>query len=106
MRDIWHHPAWKDTRLLVLYSNDDQYVPPSVDKELLVQTWERVHGATEQTNPGLFKLLPLANHEITNEWYHAPCSGADLMERQGASRNDLVGYDLSELILVANLTWL
>jgi len=87
VRDIWQHPAWKDADLLVLYCKDDQYIPPSVDKEVMVHTWERLHQITQQTCPGVFKLLPLVNHEITNErLHHTPCSWADLIKCQGREK--------------------
>jgi hypothetical protein len=97
MRNIWQHPGWNDTPLLVLYSNEDQYVPPSVDKRGMVRTWETLHGAVERRSQGLFKVLSFANHEVKDERFeHALTVRTRLTLHKGPGRHDLFGLDLPE----------
>lgn len=102
MREIWQHPGWNDIPLLVLYSNDDQYTPPSVNKVDMVRSWERVHGAAEPRIRGLFKLLSLADHEIndarSNHQTRIPplASTKQLTTHQGSGRHGLASGGLSK----------
>lgn len=67
MRSIWQNPGWKGIPLLVLYGDDDQYAPPSLDKSAMVRSWEKLHAAEHKN--GVFKILALANHEIKDPRY-------------------------------------
>jgi Protein of unknown function (DUF1749) len=70
LNEIWGHPAWKDTPVVVLYSGDDQYVPSFVDKPSMLQKWEQIYRSrVNEALPkeSVFEILANANHEIADE---------------------------------------
>jgi pimeloyl-ACP methyl ester carboxylesterase len=73
LKNIWQDPAWKETPVLVLYGDKDQYVPSFVDKQKMVIQWRDLHGSGVSENVAsrsLFTLLPHANHELSDARFY------------------------------------
>jgi hypothetical protein len=70
LKEIWQHPAWRETPVLVLYGDEDQYVPSFVDKLEMIQRWRDIHGSQVSkrvASKSVFRVLEYANHELSDE---------------------------------------
>jgi alpha-beta hydrolase superfamily lysophospholipase len=70
LKEIWQHPTWKETPVLLLYGDEDQYVPSFVGKEDMIHKWKEIHGSQiskHVASKSLFKVLEHANHELSDE---------------------------------------
>jgi len=67
LREIWGNLAWNQVRVLVLYSDTDQYVPDFVCKPSMLQRWEDIYRSLRQDISSRFELLAHANHELADE---------------------------------------
>jgi Protein of unknown function (DUF1749) len=69
LTEIWQHAAWNDVPVMVIYSDEDQYVPDFVDKVSMVQRWETIYRSKRKEalpRGSHFEVLPYANHEIAD----------------------------------------
>lgn len=74
LQEIWGNLAWNQMRVLVLYSEADQYVPDFVNKSSMLQRWEEIYRSRRQDGlprSSRFELLPHANHELADERFQS-----------------------------------
>jgi pimeloyl-ACP methyl ester carboxylesterase len=73
LEEIWGSAAWQDTPVLLLYGDEDQYVPDFVDKAAMVNKWSKIHHSPSNRRAvqmSRFEILPYANHELGDRRYH------------------------------------
>jgi Protein of unknown function (DUF1749) len=74
LQEIWGNFAWNQIRVLVLYSEADQYVPDFVNKTAMLQKWEEIYRSQRQDSlprGSRFELLAHANHELADERFQS-----------------------------------
>jgi pimeloyl-ACP methyl ester carboxylesterase len=65
--------AWRKVPVLVIYGEQDQYVPDFVDKHDLVKQWQVLHDSFlpgQIARQSRFMVLQNANHEISNPGFN------------------------------------